>query len=65
MQTDSAKLFSLNKSTRLAQDKVGRDIGKVMELVDQERTGVFTLKQVGQCLMMLRVVHVLFEDEES
>lgn len=44
LKADSAKLFCLNKSSKLAREKVAKDIGKVMEVVDKERTGKFTLQ---------------------
>jgi len=34
LKADSAKLFCLNKSSKLAREKVAKDIGKVMEVVD-------------------------------
>jgi hypothetical protein len=38
-----------------AYDKVARDIGAIMEYVDFETSGYFSVKQVGQILVMLKV----------
>ena len=48
------------KSTQLVQDKLVKDIERVLGFVDEENSGHFTIKQLGQTLALLKVFKVLF-----
>lgn len=48
------------KSHQLVQDKLVKDIEKVLDFVDYESTGYFSINQVGQILAILKVFKLLF-----
>ena len=42
------------------QDKLVKDIEKVLDCIDYESTGYFSIRQLGQILGILKVFKVLF-----
>lgn len=48
---------------KLIQEKLARDITRVIEFVDEQKTGFFDVKQAGQSLFILRVFNQLFNDD--
>ena len=51
----AALVKPLAKTNRIIYDKVERDIEGVLEYVDYEVSGLFSVKQVGQVLVLLKV----------
>lgn len=47
IQRESCTTTALRKSSKIVYEKVAKDIGKVMELVDQQRSGYMNVKQMG------------------
>ena len=48
------------KSHQLVQDKLIRDLEKVLDYVDFESSGFFSIRQVGEIFVILKVFKVLF-----
>ena len=45
----------LPNASKLAKEKIARDIGHVLEFVDLQKSGMFTKRQVGQSLWLLKI----------
>ncbi len=48
------------RSNQLIRDKLIKDLEKVLDFVDYESSGYFTVRQLGQILAILKVFKVLF-----
>lgn len=42
INSERTQIQTLNKSNKIAKEKVARDIGKIMEFIDKEKSGMFT-----------------------
>ena len=49
-----------NKTHQLVQEKLIKDIERVIDYVDVEGSGYFTIRQVGQVLAILKVFKLTF-----
>lgn len=62
---EAALVSSTKKSGKLVYEKVARDIGAVMDFLDHERKGFFSISQVGQAFVMLKVFTAVCAEKDS
>ena len=53
------------KSNKIVYNKVGKDINKVIAHLDRKKSGYFTIRQVGECLMMLKIFNHIYDSGQK
>ena len=54
-----------NKSNKLVMDKFSKDLERVIDLMDQDGSGMFTINQVGSILNIFKVFKQLCSSRQA